>query len=57
VDVYDALTSNRPYRAAWSQENAINYITEKSGKYFDPQVVRTFLSLLEVNSTAQGTAG
>ena len=43
VDVWDALTSDRPYRAAWTEQDALNYIREQSGKYFDPNVVRTFL--------------
>lgn len=46
VDVWDALTSNRPYRAAWTKEQALEYIKEQSGKHFDPQVVRTFLMLI-----------
>jgi putative two-component system response regulator len=36
VDVFDALTSERPYKKAWSTEKAINYIMEQSGKHFDP---------------------
>ena len=43
VDVYDALTSDRPYRKAWSREDAYRYIEEQSGKHFDPQVVKIFL--------------
>ena len=43
VDVYDALTSDRPYRAAWPPEKAYRYIQEHSGKHFDPQVVKIFL--------------
>jgi putative two-component system response regulator len=43
VDVWDALTSNRPYRAAWSTENALAYIREQSGKHFDPKIVDLFL--------------
>lgn len=45
VDVYDALTSDRPYRLTWSKEKAIEYIREQSGKYFDPAVVKAFLSI------------
>jgi PAS domain S-box-containing protein len=45
VDVYDALTSDRPYRKAWSEEDALNYIREQSGKHFDPEVVEKFLQL------------
>jgi len=43
VDNWDALTSDRPYRKAWSKEKTINYIKEQSGKKFDPQVVSVFL--------------
>jgi HD-GYP domain-containing protein (c-di-GMP phosphodiesterase class II) len=46
VDVYDALTSERPYRPAWSEKDAIAYIQEQSGKHFDPEVVRVFLEYL-----------
>lgn len=46
VDVYDALTSDRPYRRAWSKQKARDYILEHSGSLFDPQVVETFLSIL-----------
>ena len=44
VDNWDALTSNRPYRNAWSKERTFNYIKEQSGKKFDPQVVELFLN-------------
>jgi len=45
VDVYDALTSPRPYRAAWSEEQARAYIQEQAGKHFDPRVVQEFLQM------------
>ncbi|MEJ5203193.1 MAG: HD domain-containing phosphohydrolase, partial [Anaerolineales bacterium] len=44
VDVWDAMTSERPYRPAWSAEYASSYIREQSGKLFDPHVVDIFLS-------------
>jgi HD-GYP domain-containing protein (c-di-GMP phosphodiesterase class II) len=47
VDVWDALTSDRPYRPAWSQEEALNYIREQSGKHFDPQVVDLFFNVVK----------
>jgi putative two-component system response regulator len=47
VDNWDALTSDRPYRAAWSKEKAIAYIKEQSGKHFDPRVVEIFLQEIE----------
>ncbi len=43
VDVWDALTSDRPYRKAWRKPDALKYIREQSGKHFDPQVVDIFL--------------
>jgi HD-GYP domain-containing protein (c-di-GMP phosphodiesterase class II) len=46
VDVYDALTSNRPYRAAWPKDKVINHIRELSGTHFDPQVVEAFLNMV-----------
>jgi PAS domain S-box-containing protein len=48
VDVWDALTSNRPYREAWTPEKTREYISEQSGKHFDPQVVAAFLSLQSI---------
>jgi HD-GYP domain-containing protein (c-di-GMP phosphodiesterase class II)/nitrate/nitrite-specific signal transduction histidine kinase len=47
IDVWDALTSDRPYRKAWSEEAALAYIREQAGKHFDPEVVAAFLSLID----------
>lgn len=49
VDVWDALTSNRPYRDAWSNDEATEYIRSESGRHFDSQVVETFLSLISTS--------
>jgi putative nucleotidyltransferase with HDIG domain len=46
VDVYDALTSDRPYRKAWPREKALAYLQEQAGKQFDPEVVAAFLRLM-----------
>lgn len=46
VDVWDALTSNRPYRDALSASEAMAYILSQSGTLFDPQVVAAFQKLL-----------
>jgi len=43
VDVWDALTSDRPYRGAWSNEKVLEYLKSESGKHFDPQVLKTCL--------------
>ncbi len=47
VDVWDALRSDRPYRAGWSAEKIREYILEQTGKHFDPQVVKTFIPMLD----------
>jgi HD-GYP domain-containing protein (c-di-GMP phosphodiesterase class II) len=46
VDVWDALTSDRPYRPGWSKEQALAYILEQSGIYFDPQIVELFFNVI-----------
>jgi HD-GYP domain-containing protein (c-di-GMP phosphodiesterase class II) len=47
ADVWDALTTDRPYRKGWSREEAIQYLIRESGKHFDPRVMNVFLSLIE----------
>ncbi|WP_097651546.1 PAS domain S-box protein [Candidatus Chloroploca asiatica] len=47
VDVWDALTSDRPYRAALSHEAAREYIEAQAGSIFDPWIVKTFLAMLD----------
>jgi putative nucleotidyltransferase with HDIG domain len=44
VDVWDAITSDRPYRKAWQKEVALQYIREQTGRHFDPEVVKVFLA-------------
>jgi putative two-component system response regulator len=46
VDVWDALTSDRPYRRAWGRDQTLNYILEQSGKHFDPKVVDIFSKVI-----------
>ncbi len=46
VDVWDAVTSNRPYRTGWSKTRALDYIRGQSEMYFDPRVVEAFLDLI-----------
>jgi len=46
VDAYDAMTSDRPYRDAWSHEDAIREIAANSGTQFDPVVAQSFLQLM-----------
>ena len=45
ADVFDALTSIRPYKEAWSIDQALDYIREESGKHFDPTLVTAILSM------------
>lgn len=47
VDVWDALTSDRPYRTAWSNKKALKYIKQQANSHFDPKVVEIFLSLIQ----------
>ena len=46
VDVWDAMTNDRPYRKAISREEVISYLTNQSGQYFDPNVVDVFIRIL-----------
>jgi HD-GYP domain-containing protein (c-di-GMP phosphodiesterase class II) len=43
VDVWDALSTDRPYRPAWPQDKIKAYLRNEAGARFDPQVVRVFL--------------
>ncbi len=47
VDVYDALTSDRLYRARWSEEKAFEYIRLQSGHHFDPKIVELFFEMYD----------
>lgn len=47
VDVWDALTNDRPYRSAWSAERTSTYLHSLMGVHFDPQVVEAFLTMQE----------
>jgi len=46
-DVFDALTSERPYKAAWSIEDAMAHIKSQSGSHFDPNLVEMFEDILD----------
>jgi PAS domain S-box-containing protein/putative nucleotidyltransferase with HDIG domain len=47
VDVWQALTSNRVYRIAWPEKDALKYIQDHAGTQFDPKVVKAFVELLK----------
>lgn len=46
ADVYDALTSRRPYKEPWSEEDALAFIDEQRGKQFDPELVELFNQII-----------
>ncbi|HTP02227.1 MAG TPA: PAS domain-containing protein [Anaerolineales bacterium] len=48
VDVWDALSNDRPYRPAWRREDVVSYLREQSGRQFDPAVVSAFIDLLKL---------
>ncbi len=47
IDVWDALTHDRPYRFAWSETDALRYIREQAGKHFDARVVQEFMAMAQ----------
>lgn len=47
ADVFDALTADRPYKKAWTVEDAVNLINEEKGNHFDPYVVQLFNDSLD----------
>jgi PAS domain S-box-containing protein/putative nucleotidyltransferase with HDIG domain len=47
IDVFDALASDRPYRAALERPEVLDYIRKNSGTHFDPRVVEVFLKIIE----------
>lgn len=55
VDVWDALCSDRPYRAAWPRERVLSYLRAHAGGLFDPEVVRAFTRLIESERRATAT--
>lgn len=46
ADVFDALTSARPYKQAWTIEAAVELIKQNSGKHFDPELIEVFVQQL-----------
>ncbi len=45
ADVFDALTSERPYKKSWPMDEAINHIAQKSSQHFDPRLVDAFIKI------------
>ena len=46
ADRFEAVTSDRPYRKAWGQNKALEYIVKQAGKEFDPEVVKAFFKVV-----------
>ncbi|MBF0131168.1 MAG: response regulator [Magnetococcales bacterium] len=53
ADVFDALTSTRPYKAAWPIGDSVELIKKESGRHFDPELVEKFLRILPKIITIQ----
>jgi len=51
IDVFDALTSPRPYRPAWDKALARAYIQEQAGSHFDPDITAEFMRMLDTTGT------
>ncbi len=49
ADVWDALRSDRPYRASWSEERVRAYIREQAGSHFDPKAVDLFFQVIPIS--------
>jgi len=47
VDVYDALVHDRPYKKAFTAEEAVKIITDNSGTHYDPKIIDVFYDLRE----------
>lgn len=47
ADVYDALTSERPYKKAFSHDSAVEIITGDSGRHFDPDIIEIFKTVAD----------
>jgi HD-GYP domain-containing protein (c-di-GMP phosphodiesterase class II) len=47
IDVWDALSSERPYKKAWPQAQVLEYLRSQSGKHFDPRILNVFLEMIE----------
>jgi len=52
VDVWDALRSDRCYRAAWSDEAVIRYLKDNSGIHFDPEILTIFIDMIAQNENS-----
>jgi diguanylate cyclase len=53
IDVYDALTSERPYKAAWTHADAVAELARGAGSQFDPDLTERFLALLSEDRVSE----
>ncbi len=53
ADVFDALTSKRPYKKAWTEDEALSFLREQRGRHFDPALVDLFLGQIDAVRTVQ----
>lgn len=56
ADTFDALVNERPYKPAWSREDALTEIRRQSGHQFDPKVVTAFLEAIQKQSDLPNAA-
>ena len=51
-DIYDALSTNRPYRKPWTPEQVLHYIEERAGTEVDPHIASTFATMVRSSTIA-----
>ena len=49
-DIYDALSTNRPYRKPWTPEQVLHYIEERAGTEVDPRIASTFATMVRTST-------
>ncbi|HZI78723.1 MAG TPA: hypothetical protein VFD69_04400, partial [Vicinamibacterales bacterium] len=49
-DVFDALSTTRPYREAWPLDKVLSYLDERAGTEFDPDLVATFTRMMRAGA-------
>jgi len=54
ADVFDALTSVRPYKQAWAIDESLEFLGAQRGRHFDPQLVDAFLGVRDEVQRIQG---
>ena len=52
-DIYDALSTNRPYRKPWTVEQVLHYIEERAGTEVDPEISQTFAAMVRSSTIGQ----